>query len=425
MSDKIDYKQIYDNSPDMCISIYPKTGNVVCCNETLLNRLGYKYEEVMNMKVIEFYHPDDIWKVKENLASFGKTGKLIHSDFKLLKKNGEYIEVMLKFTPIKDENGNFLYSNAVWRDVTELKAAQLALQLEKEKVEKINEEISRKNKIIEEKNKNIIDSINYAERIQHALLPEKEYRKAILPESFVFFKPKDIVSGDFYWIHKKDNKAFFLVADCTGHGVPGAFMSMIGTALFNQVVIENGIIEANLILNNIRTGIIKALHQSEGKSQDGMDASLCIYCSQTNTMEFAGANNPLYIIRSNNSPLINKEGIDLNILPKMEFDNKKLYEIKADKQPIGYYTENDQPFTKHTFQMEKDDLVYLFSDGFPDQFGGPDNKKYFYKTFKKFLLSISHKPMKVQQEALDNELKQWMGNQEQIDDICIVAAKFQ
>ena len=257
--------------------------------------------------------------------------------------------------------------------------------------------------LIEEKQIEITDSINYAKKIQDALLISTVSLKEFIPESFIFFKPKDIVSGDFYWIHKNnDGTIFFTVADCTGHGVPGAFMSMIGNSLLNENIIENKIEDTGLILDNARASIIKSLHQKDisSESRDGMDMALCKYNPKNKTVEYSGANNPLIHI---SGEIINK--------------------IKGDSQPIGIYSGKLKSFKKNKVKVKEGDMLYLFSDGFHDQFGGEKGKKYMSGKFYKFLLSISKENTEKQSKLIENEFERWRGAFEQIDDVCVMGVR--
>ena len=257
--------------------------------------------------------------------------------------------------------------------------------------------------LIEEKQIEITDSINYAKKIQDALLISTVSLKEFIPESFIFFKPKDIVSGDFYWIHKNNNgRIFFTVADCTGHGVPGAFMSMIGNSLLNENIIENKIEDTGLILDNARASIIKSLHQKDisSESRDGMDMALCKYNPKNKTVEYSGANNPLIHI---SGETINK--------------------IKGDSQPIGIYSGELKSFKTNKVNVKEGDMLYLFSDGFHDQFGGEKGKKYMSGKFYKFLLSISKENTEKQSKLIENEFEKWKGAFEQIDDVCVMGVR--
>ena len=300
------------------------------------------------------------------------------------------------------------------------------LQQEKEvleqKVEERTREVVKQKEEIEHKNKEITDSIYYASRIQEAILPLDDDVDRLLPESFIFFRPKDIVSGDFYWLTHRDNKVLFTAADCTGHGVPGAFMSMIGTAFLNESVNDKGITKPSDVLEQVRKGIIDALKQRGDASQkDGMDMALCALHPQSLKLEFSGANNPLYIIRKVGSPLMNVEGDSFD--PNMEEEGLNLFEIKANKQPVGYHTGGMHPFKNHELQLEPGDTVFTFSDGFPDQFGGPKGKKFMYRRFKRLLLSIHAESLEKQREVLISTIDEWMGKEEQVDDICVLGVR--
>lgn len=247
------------------------------------------------------------------------------------------------------------------------------------------------------KNKETLDSIKYAKRIQHAILPSPSLLAKALPNSFVLYKPKDIVSGDFYWLEEIDGIKFFAVADCTGHGVPGAMISVICNNALNRAVREFYILQPARILNKTRELIVKEFEKSEESVSDGMDITLC--CIKNNKLQYAGAHNPLWIYRNN-----------------------ELIETKADKQPIGNF-EFSKPFTNHTIELQKDDVIYLNTDGYSDQFGGPDGKKMKRKYLKNYISEISNLPIQEQKEALDTTFEKWKGNFEQIDDVCIMGVK--
>ncbi|OFY90169.1 MAG: hypothetical protein A3K10_15125 [Bacteroidetes bacterium RIFCSPLOWO2_12_FULL_31_6] len=254
---------------------------------------------------------------------------------------------------------------------------------------------------LEEKNKEVMDSINYAKRIQDALLKSEEHESKHLPPHFILYKPKDIVSGDFYWALEKDHHLYLAAADCTGHGVPGALLTMLGNSFLNEINAIDILLTPAEVLNLLRQKIIIELNQkgNDGESNDGMDISLIRLNLLTNELQWAGANNPLYIIREN-----------------------QLEEYKPDKQPIGYnYKMTD--FTNHTFNIQKGDYVCIFTDGFADQFGGPKGKKYKYNTFKEKLLNIYQTPMNEQKQLLSKEFEMWKGNLQQVDDICIIGLR--
>lgn len=279
-----------------------------------------------------------------------------------------------------------------------LENAHLVEHLE-EKVEERTMEIVKQKEIIEENNKHITDSIKYAKRIQEAFLPNEETVRGYLNKSFVFYKPKDIVSGDFYWVERKENKILFAVVDCTGHGVPGAFMSIIGFKGLNQIVNEYDYTKPSEILNQLNRNISSTLKQKVEDSviRDGMDVALCCLDTESNKLEFAGANNPLVIIRDG-----------------------EILKIKGDKHPIGNYIDEEGfEFTNNEIDLLPNDKLYIFSDGFMDQFGGPVGKKLKYSNFKKLLLNNHHKSMAEQKAAFNKFFEDWTTNFEQIDDVCL------
>jgi len=257
--------------------------------------------------------------------------------------------------------------------------------------------IESQKQTVEEKNKEITDSISYAKRIQSAILPPVKLFKHFLPESFILYRPKDIVAGDFYWLEHKDGKVLFAAADCTGHGVPGAMVSVICNNGLNRSVREYGLTESGKILDKTREIVIAEFEKSEEEVKDGMDVALCSL--QGNKLQYAGANNPLWVIR-----------------------NGEILEIKADKQPIGKYAEN-KPYTTHNVELQKGDSIYIFTDGYADQFGGEKSKKFKAANFKKLLLSIQEKPMEEQRDIIDQTFKDWKGNLEQIDDMCVIGVR--
>jgi serine phosphatase RsbU (regulator of sigma subunit) len=269
-------------------------------------------------------------------------------------------------------------------------------------------EVENQKAVIEEKNKEIVDSINYAKRIQHAILTSENEWKKISNNFFIVYMPKDVVSGDFYWAYQTENNiAVWAVADCTGHGVPGALMSMIGNSLLNEIVVENKIYQPDEILNKLRDKLIKALEQKgESQNRDGMDIALCVWDKNHNTLQYAGANNPIWIIRKNK-----------------ELAEYELIELKPDKMPVGLHAGELKSFNVQTLKLNSDDIIYAFTDGFADQFGGEKGKKYKYKNFQTLLLANADKSMSEQSEVIKNEFYKWKGNLEQIDDVCIVGIR--
>jgi serine phosphatase RsbU (regulator of sigma subunit) len=269
-----------------------------------------------------------------------------------------------------------------------------------------NEELTVLNEAISRQNTEIMDSITYAQRIQTAMMPPEGYFNELLDEAFILYKPRDIVSGDFFWIRQVNQFIVLAAADCTGHGVPGAFMSLLGISFLNEIVQRREITQASEILNELRRQIKNSLrqHGQPDETKDGIDMALCAIDQKNRTMQYAGAFNPLYLIREEKS-------------------NAELIEFKADRMPLGYYMGKDRAFTNHEIELEIGDTFYIFSDGFIDQKGGPDQKKFMSKKFKNLLLEIHDEPMFDQKNKLEKALTEWMGNQSQIDDILVVGVR--
>jgi len=266
----------------------------------------------------------------------------------------------------------------------------------------LEEKIIRRTQKIEAQNNKITDSIHYAQRIQNALFPPHKIINNLLPDYFILYKPRDIVSGDYYWIGEKENKIVVAVADCTGHGVPGAFMSMLGIAFLNEIVNKTIKLRADEILNQLRRQVIRSLHQTgkEDETRDGMEIALCIIDLNKMKVQYAGAFSPLYLIR-----------------------NHEFIEFKADKMPIGIYYDEEQSFTCHEVQLIHNDSIYLFSDGYKDQIGGPRKKSFKSKYFRDLLLNIHEKNMEDQKNILEMTIENWRGEIEQIDDILVMGIK--
>lgn len=287
-------------------------------------------------------------------------------------------------------------------------------------IERQNSSLTKANTDIAQRNKNITDSIKYAKRIQQAILPDDKFIKHYLPDSFIFYKPKDIVSGDFYWVHHTaDNKFLIAAVDCTGHGVPGAFVSIVGNNNLMRVVNEFGLSKPGEVLDKLNILVEETLRQSDvTEVKDGMDITLCMIDFDKHEVSYAGANNPMYVVRKKeNSALQNNFGEQFVVAAS----NKQyhLYEVKGDKQPIGIY-DSRKPFKTHTFKLQPGDSFYLFSDGYADQFGGPRGKKFLYKPLKELFLSMQGRTMEEQLYVLQTTIEDWQGNLEQIDDMCVV-----
>ena len=283
-------------------------------------------------------------------------------------------------------------------EILEEKVHERTKQIEKQK-----EEIEFQSSKIQNQNKEITDSIRYAKRIQIAVMPDNDLISNLFPESFVLFRPKDIVSGDFYWVKKIKDKIIVAAADCTGHGVPGGFLSMLGVSLLNEISVLDHNYNANEILELLRTRVINTLiseGHDENETKDGMDIALCIIEPKLLKIQYAGANNPLYLIR-----------------------NKEIIEYSADKMPIGSFAGKKNKFSNNEIQLEKNDQIVIFSDGYRDQMGGLKEKRMKSSGFKQILLDVNEHPMNKQKELLEAYLDEWRGENEQIDDIMVFGIK--
>ena len=308
-----------------------------------------------------------------------------------------------------------------------LKNAQITSQKEeieaqRDEIEQQRDYVTSQRDTIALQKQELTDSIKYAKRIQEALLPQDELFELLLKEYFILFKPRNIVSGDFFWIKEYNEKAIVTVADCTGHGVPGAFMSMLGIAFLNEIINIHSKVSSGEVLDLLRSNIILSLHQSgkEGDSQDGMDISMCVIDKANKTVQFSGANNPLWIVKNNT---IAESESNQNELSNFDF---QLEELKGDKQPIAIYPEMKK-FNTVEFSYEGVVSIYMFSDGFADQFGGPKGKKFMYKQFKELIVNNSSRSMSEQKTILESKIESWMSdngiNYEQTDDITVLGIK--
>lgn len=288
---------------------------------------------------------------------------------------------------------------------------------QKEEILTQRDEIERNRDALSEKNKHITESITYARRIQRAMLPTCEIFQKHGMDSFVFYKPRDIVSGDFFWFKKIRNYILIAIADCTGHGVPGAFMSMLGITLLNEIVRRSEITQPSHVLDELRQEVKTLLDQTGKKEEqkDGMDLAFVAYDIKKMEVQFSGANNPLYLIKNNTQD-------DCKDL-EPTIDNDKFVQIKADKMPIGIYHKEKDHFTNHIINVTKGDVLYLLSDGYIDQTGGKKGRKFLAKNFKKLICKIYKKPMYEQYEIIDETFSDWQKEQNQVDDVLVFGLK--
>ncbi len=419
------FKALIQNSLDV-ITIVDLKGRITYQSPSTERVLGYDTEELMGESLFELIHTEDHPLVQNAIDQKATT---VFS-YRIQHKDGTWLFFESAGTNLAANPlvGGFVINS---RDITDRKREQeekrqkeiaaLKFNVEREQAEKEKLVAEREKLIIEEskakleeaftiiehKNHEITDSINYAFRIQTALLPDIDNIKTILPNSFVFWRPKDIVSGDFYWFNQIDNdRVLILCADCTGHGVPGAFMTMIGNTLLNQIVKTDKIYQPDEILNRLHTGVRKGLKQDQegSKSRDGMDLAMVMIDTLKMEAQYAGANRPFYLFR-----------------------NGEIEEYKADKMPIGgLQTEVERRFTNNVIQLQRGDSIYTFSDGYPDQFGGDKGRKFMTKKLKELFVELATNDhhMSEQRDILEKYILDWMGTKyEQIDDILVMGVK--
>lgn len=414
-----------------------------------LGNIGSAYKEQGNLlKAIEFNKA--ALAISKEIGSLERTMEIANILFKCYKQNGDYVNalqmhelfLMTKDSVISENNQKEIFKQEMQYNYEKQKAIDekehektIAISIEQEKKQKVisysialglllvvlfaifvlnrlrvtkkqkmiieeqKELVESQKELVEEKQKEILDSITYAKRLQEAILPSETLVKKLLRDGFILYAPKDIVAGDFYWMETVSGIDYFAAADCTGHGVPGAMVSVVCSNALNRVVMEFGITNPGNILDKTRELVIETFSKSDKDVKDGMDISLCSINRKTNEIKWSGANNPLWYI---------KNGI--------------FEEISANKQPIGK-SESKTPFTSHTICLEKGDSIFLFTDGFADQFGGEKGKKFKYKPLKELILRNSNLSGIDQKEKLFMAFDEWKGNLEQVDDVCIIGIR--
>ncbi len=405
------YESIINQANDAMLVIDIVDGTIHQSNPSAAIMLEYSKEELEKISLFDLHPKEYLEKSSSIVADVWEKGGLIYKDIPFITKSKKLVpvECSAKVAPFAGRPAIVIYA----RDISE------RLRLEKE--------ITGQRKIIDEKNKGIQDSIEYAKRIQQSIFIEKEKLTAYAPQSFILFKPRDVVSGDFYWFTNYEVKANVKVSegheykagsnvlvvaavDCTGHGVPGAFMSIIGNTLLNQTLSNLNLNTASSALDYVNSELKKSLNKNNNETalRDGMDVALCCIDMQGMILEYAGANNPMYLVR-----------------------NGEVIEFKADKQPITASTETvAKPFTNNLFSLKKNDCIYLFTDGYVDQFGGegvanfkPGGKKFMHTRFKETLIALKGKSMEEQHQSLLNTFEEWRKNVSQIDDVLVIGIK--
>jgi serine phosphatase RsbU (regulator of sigma subunit) len=346
------------------------------------------------------------------IFSIGLGQKMRHMEIARKKAQQRIIEQLRENEKLKDKVNRELEQKVQERT--------REIMEQKEEIEAQRDEIQLQRDVVTAQKQEIMDSIGYAKRIQNAVLPHREYLDEVMPDYFVLFRPRDVVSGDFYWVREVKNYLVVVAADCTGHGVPGAFMSMLGVSLLNEIVGKSRFDSPGEILNRLRKKIKETLTQ-EGKAheqKDGMDMALVILDKESMELQYAGAYNPLYIFRTKDG----QQGTLQDHPVTMENDLFQLFELKADRQPISIH-EIETDFSTRTVRLQKGDTLYAFSDGYVDQRGGPRQKKFLSKNFKRFLLEIQPLTMQEQEETVADTLDDWMREIEQVDDILVMGIR--
>ena len=384
------YNSIIDQANDAMIVIDIADGKIHQFNPSAAKLLEYSPIELAKLSLFDLHPKEYLNKSSGIVADVWEKGGLIYKDIPFVTRSGKLIpvECSASVAPFAGRPAIIIYA----RDIT------LRLKLEKE--------LEVKNKIIEEKNTSIQDSINYAKRIQLSIFPSESEMTNALHEHFILYKPLSVVSGDFYWMahvttdSNTDKLAVLAVADCTGHGVPGALMSIVGNTLLNQTIKNPAINTPSEVLDFLNVELPKNLKNQKGSGfmRDGMDIALCAVNQTRMVLQFAGANNSLYLLR---------EGV--------------LTELTGDRQAVSAATDIEKkPFTNQSLKIQSKDCIYLFTDGYSDQFGGENQKKFLDKRVKQLLLSIWHTTMPEQKAALSSAFEEWQGKLDQVDDVLVI-----
>jgi PAS domain S-box-containing protein len=376
------HEQFFNLSPDM-LCVLGFDGCFKQISPAFEYTLGYTKSEMITKSFLHFVMWEDHKDSLTELKAIKEGNSSGNFENRFYAKDGTIKWISWRTVSVPSEN--LIY--AVGRNITEQKKTELAL---KEQSEKLNELIRYKN-----------SGLRYGKLLQDAIFHDPETLKDIFTDSFVFHKSKDIVSGDFYWFKKNRDKAYIACADATGHGVPGAIISVLGVNKLHEIIASKSLLSPSKILNKLNELTYLALSkakQGKKKVNDGMDASVFSVDLKTNKLQYAGANNSLYIVRNNN-----------------------LLELKADKAGIG--AKDTHTYKNNSYQLKKGDMIYSFTDGYADQFGGEKGKKFMQKRFKDLLISISNKDANEQKEILSQTIQNWMGDHEQVDDMCVIGVR--
>jgi PAS domain S-box-containing protein len=379
------YAQVFDQAYDALFVLDFVNGKIHRSNQRAAQLLGYNSDELASKTIFDLHFPEDLERSATRIADAWASKGSLYDDIPFKTKSGASlpVECSVKVTSYEDHPAVVIYA----RDISE----RLRLQ----------EEVAAKNLIVRKQNDDMHSSLRYASGIQRGILPSMRQLASGFSGAFVINRPKDIVSGDFYWAEQMGHRAVVAVADCTGHGVPGAMLSMTCAGLLRQVVIERGVHEPAAILGELRQELLRALvhHENEERLRDGMCIALLVFDRATGEGEFCGSFHPLYIVRSGST---------------------MVEEIKADRFPVGYQDGDLRPFTPHLFHLATGDRVFMASDGFADQFGGEHGKRFKSTNMKELLLNTSHGSMEEQRIALEQAFDAWKGSEAQVDDVLMI-----
>lgn len=383
--DRASYLEVLEGSNDGLFVINFVNGRIYQANERAAAMLGYGREELIGLTIFQL-HPDNmLHRSAERIADAWERKGAVYEDVPMLTADGTVlpVESSARVTSYAGKPAIILFI----RDIRE----RLALQ----------RKLSEQQAVVAQQNVDLLSSIRYAQRIQRAVLPEADGLQALFPESFILFRPRDIVSGDLFWFAEVQGVKVLAAADCTGHGVPGALLSLIAASLFEEVVLQRRIMEPAAILDAMREGFEQALNKSDDAGhRDGMNVSLVVIDTRSGILRFAGAYHPLYVLR------------DRNII-----------EMKGDRMPIGLHDGGEAPFKQQEMPYRAGDRVFLFSDGIVDQFGGPQGRKLRSAGFRQWLTDTAGLAMDDQHQAISDRFRWWKGDEDQVDDVLVIGVQ--
>ncbi|MBK8500355.1 MAG: SpoIIE family protein phosphatase [Flavobacteriales bacterium] len=384
--DRQSLMEVLEGSNDALFVINFVNGRIYQANERAAIMLGYSREELAHLTIFQLHPDEHLQSSALRIADAWENKGAIYEDIPLLKADGGIIEVesSVRVTSYDGKPAVILFA----RDIRE----RLALQ----------RRVAEQQVVVGRQNRDLLSSIRYAQRIQRAVLPEAEQLQEIIPESFILFRPRDIVSGDLYWFAEVDGMLVIAAADCTGHGVPGALLSLIAAELFRESVMEERITDPARILDALRTGFVHALNRNDGgDNRDGMNVGMATLDPKRGQLQYAGAYGPMYLVRDG-----------------------ELIEFKGDRMPIGQHEGTPKPFGREVIDLQAGDRFYLFSDGLCDQFGGPLGKKLRSAGLKQWLIGSADLSMEDQYQAVSDRFRQWKGGEEQVDDVLLIGVQY-